>query len=71
MREDSPEAEKCAEPVIPIDENSEKGELLFVEAADASERYAIPAAFAAYAGYMDIKLGNERFLENEGNDAGT
>ena len=71
MREDSPEAEKCAEPVLLIGENGEKGELLFVDAADASERYAIPAAFAAYAGYMDIKLGNERFLENEGNDAGT
>ena len=38
--------------------------LLFVDADDASERYAIPAAFAAYAGYMNIKLGNERFEES-------
>lgn len=34
---------------------------IFVEAEDAKERYAIPSAFAAYAGYMNILLGNERF----------
>jgi A/G-specific adenine glycosylase len=38
-------------------------DLIFVEAEDAKERYAIPSAFAAYAGYMNIKLGNERFEE--------
>lgn len=38
-------------------------ELLFVEAWDSQERYAIPAAFAAYAGYMGIKIGQEKFLE--------
>lgn len=37
--------------------------LIFVDAKDAKERYAIPAAFAAYAAYMNIKLGNERFEE--------
>ena len=31
--------------------------LIFVDATDARERYAIPSAFAAYAEYMDIKLG--------------
>ncbi len=36
--------------------------LIFVEAADSEEKYAIPAAFAAYARYMNIKIGNERFL---------
>lgn len=36
-------------------------ELIFVDAEDARERYAIPSAFAAYAEYMNIKLGNERF----------
>lgn len=36
-------------------------DLIFVDAFDAGERYAIPAAFAAYARYMDIKLGNERY----------
>lgn len=43
----------------------QKGEhqqpFIFVEAEDAKERYAIPSAFAAYAGYMNILLGNERF----------
>ena len=41
----------------------EKNNLLFVEAWDSQERYAIPAAFAAYAGYMGIKIGQEKFLE--------
>lgn len=43
----------------------QKGEhqqpFIFVEAEDAKESYAIPSAFAAYAGYMNILLGNERF----------
>lgn len=38
-------------------------ELIFVDAEDARERYAIPAAFAAYAGYMNIRLGNDRFTD--------
>lgn len=42
-----------------------KKSLIFVDAEDARERYAIPSAFAAYAEYMNIKLGNERFAENE------
>lgn len=37
--------------------------MLFVEAWDSEKRYAIPAAFAAYAGYMGIKIGQEKFLE--------
>lgn len=44
-------------------EPEKKQELIFVDAKDASERYAIPAAFSAYAQYMNMKLGNERFLE--------
>jgi A/G-specific adenine glycosylase len=32
---------------------------IFVEAEDARERYAIPAAFAKYAAYMNIKIGME------------
>lgn len=40
-------------------------DLIFVDADDAKERYAIPAAFAAYAGYMNIKLGNERFAQSQ------
>lgn len=41
----------------------EKNDMLFVEAWDSKERYAIPAAFAVYAGYMGIKIGQEKFLE--------
>ena len=41
----------------------QESEIIFVEAKDASARYAIPAAFGAYAKYMNIKLGNERFAE--------
>ena len=38
--------------------NVEDGkDLLFVEARDARERYAIPTAFSKYAAYMNIPLG--------------
>lgn len=43
-------------------DNLSNQQLIFVEAADSEEKYAIPAAFAAYARYMNIKIGNERFL---------
>lgn len=43
-------------------EEPEHKDLLFVEAQDSEKRYAIPAAFASYAKYMNIKIGNERFL---------
>ena len=47
-----------------VEELEEQGEeMLFVEAWDSQERYAIPAAFAAYARYMGIKIGQEKFLE--------
>ena len=39
----------------------EEAGLLFVEAAHSEEKYPIPAAFAAYTKYMNIRLGNERF----------
>ncbi len=40
----------------------EEAGLLFVEAAHSEEAYPIPAAFAAYTKYMNIRLGNERFV---------
>lgn len=46
-------------------EQRKKKKLVFVDAADAKERYAIPAAFAAYAGYMNIRLGKEAFDKKE------
>lgn len=44
-----------------FEENQKENEsLLFVDAENARERYAIPAAFAAYAEYLNIKLGIDR-----------
>ncbi len=39
--------------------------LLFVEVEETEEKYPIPAAFMAYTKYMHIRLGNERFLQEE------
>ena len=39
--------------------------LIFVDAEKSQEKYAIPSAFAAYAKYMGIRLGNEKFLETD------
>ena len=46
-----------------IEEPEREADLLYVEAATSEQKYAIPAAFAAYAKYMGIKIGQERFLE--------
>lgn len=50
--------------MIRVEELEEEKEgLIFVEAENSQEKYAIPSAFAAYVKYMNIKLGNERFEE--------
>lgn len=50
--------------VVRVDELAEnKSGMLFVEAKDSEERYPIPAAFGAYTKYMNIRLGNEKFLQ--------
>ena len=36
---------------------------LFASAKDAQDKYPIPSAFAAYAKYLSIKIGNDRFQE--------
>ena len=54
--------DKISTPLADASE-SQPRDLIFVDAEDASARYAIPAAFGAYAKYMNIKLGNERFAE--------
>ncbi|NBH15437.1 A/G-specific adenine glycosylase [Lachnospiraceae bacterium] len=52
--------------VVRVDELTEnKSGMLFVEAADSEEKYPIPAAFAAYTKYMNIRLGNEKFIKEE------
>ena len=35
---------------------------LFAEKDETEEKYPIPAAFAAYAKYLKIRLGNEKYL---------
>lgn len=51
--------------VIKVEELDEKDEnLLFVEPKETEERYPIPAAFAKYTSYMNIRLGNDKYEEN-------
>ncbi len=38
---------------------------LYVEPEETQEKYPIPAAFAAYTKYLNIRLGNQRFEEEE------
>lgn len=38
---------------------------IFAEAADAEEKYPVPSAFAAYTGYLNIRLGNEKYRRQE------
>lgn len=57
--------------MVRVDE-LEKGKLgetvknwLYIEPADIKDRYPIPAAFAAYIRYLNIKLGQDKFREEE------
>ena len=52
------ESEKCE------DKKKEKDPLIFVDAKNSAEKYAIPSAFVAYAKYMNMKLGRDRFLDD-------
>ena len=46
----------------------ENAGLLFVETAEAEEKYPIPSAFAAYTKYMNIRLGNDRYAGDMAKD---
>lgn len=35
--------------------------VFFAEKEETEEKYPIPAAFAAYTGYLDIRIGNEKY----------
>lgn len=51
---------------IRVDElEPQKNGLLFVDVGETEEKYPIPAAFMAYTKYMHIRLGNERFRQEE------
>ena len=45
------------------DMDSQKEGMFFIDAKETEEKYPIPAAFAAYARYMDIVLGQEKYEE--------
>lgn len=48
--------------VIKVEELEEENEnLLFVEPRETEEKYPIPAAFARYTDYMNIRLGNDKY----------
>lgn len=51
--------------VITIEEPEKETEYLFVEPRETEEKYPIPAAFAAYTKYLQIKLGQEKYREEE------
>lgn len=46
-------------------ENMDQNGLFFIDAKETEEKYPIPAAFAAYARYMDIVLGQEKYEERQ------
>ena len=46
-----------------VEEPQVESDFLFVEPAASEEHYAIPAAYAAYSRYMNIRIGQEKFLE--------
>lgn len=48
--------------VLVEEPDAERG-FLFVEPAASEEKYAIPAAYARYSRYMNIRIGQEKFLE--------
>lgn len=41
--------------------------LFFIDAKETEEKYPVPAAFAAYAQYMNIVLGQEKYEEGQRN----
>lgn len=42
-------------------EGRKKKELLFVDIVNAEENYPVPAAFGAYASYLNLRLGQEKY----------
>ena len=46
-----------------VEEPRAESGFLFVEPETLEEQYAIPAAYAAYSRYMNIRIGQEKFLE--------
>ena len=51
---------KIAEP-----EGKPEGEFVFAETEEAQERYPLPTAFSSYAGYMNLRLGQEKYQDKK------
>lgn len=46
-------------------EHMDQDGLFFIDSEETEEKYPIPAVFAAYAKYMDIALGQEKYEERQ------
>ncbi len=51
----------CGYMVLVEEKESESGSLLFIEPEKTEREYSIPAAFAAYAEYLSIRLGQDKY----------
>ena len=47
----------------PANPTGESRDWLYIEPDRVQEKYPLPAAFAAYTRYLNIKLGNEKYRE--------
>lgn len=74
--EETPEGERRPDPGIgarheeTTEDQRETAPLLFVEAAKTEREYPIPAAFAAYAKYLSIRLGQEKYRSDQAETSG-
>lgn len=46
-------------------EGNEKNDMMFVDIRHAEEKYPVPAAFGAYAAYMNMRLGQDKYTGGE------
>lgn len=51
--------------LAPQKESILKEDWIFAEPGETEEKYPVPTAFAAYTGYLDIKLGNDKYQRRE------
>ena len=51
--------------MILVEEQESMPDYLFVDHKESEERYPIPAAFESYARYMKIRIGQEKFKEEQ------
>lgn len=49
----------------PCRPSGDSADWLFIEPQETQDRYPVPAAFAAYTKYLNIRLGNDKYREDE------